>query len=71
MFNCSKYIRGELQFTKSTPVSLKSHPEYSEKWLQARFIDDPSLLGLGDVVVKDVERRQPRAGRLDLLVSDQ
>lgn len=62
---------GKLQFTKSTPVSLKSHPEYSEKWLQARIIDDPSLLGLGDLVVKDVERRQPRAGRLDLLLSDQ
>jgi hypothetical protein len=28
------------------------------------------LLGLGDLVFKDAERRQPRAGRLDLLLSD-
>lgn len=28
------------------------------------------MLGLGDLIVKDVERRQPRAGRLDLLLSD-
>jgi hypothetical protein len=29
-----------------------------------------SLLGLGELVVKDAERRQPRAGRLDLLLAD-
>lgn len=33
-------------------------------------MEDPTLLGLGDLEVKDVERRQPRAGRLDLLLSD-
>ena len=32
--------------------------------------EDPSVLGLEDLIVKDVERRQPRAGRLDLLLSD-
>lgn len=51
-------------------VSLKGHPELSEKWLQQQIVLDPTLLGLGDLVVKDVERRQPRAGRLDLLLSD-
>lgn len=59
-----------MKFTKSTPISLKVHPEYNEKWLQAQIVQDPRILGLGDLQVKDVERRQPRAGRLDLLLSD-
>lgn len=59
-----------MNFQKSKQVSLKAHPEYSEKWLQERLVEDPTLLGLGDLEVKDVERRQPRAGRLDLLLSD-
>lgn len=32
--------------------------------------EDPSLLGLGELVVKDKERIQPRAGRLDFLLQD-
>ena len=41
-----------------------------EKWVQQHIADDPSLLGLGDLILKDKERRQPRAGRLDLLLQD-
>jgi hypothetical protein len=59
-----------LIFEKSQAISLKNHPEYSEKWLQTHIVNDTGLLGLGDLTVKDVERRQPRAGRLDLLLSD-
>lgn len=59
-----------MEFRKSRPISLKAHPVYHEKWLQERLAEDPTLLGLGDLVMKDVERRQPRAGRLDLLMSD-
>lgn len=59
-----------MQYKKSKPVSLKTHPVFNEKWLQQRIAEDPTLLGLGDLTVKDVERRQPRAGRLDLLLSD-
>lgn len=59
-----------MQYQKATPVSLKAHPIYTEKWLQERIAEDTTILGLGDLVVKDVERRQPRAGRLDLLLSD-
>lgn len=59
-----------MSYQKARPVSLKSHTVYNERWLQERIAEDPSLLGLGDLVVKDVERRQPRAGRLDLLLSD-
>ena len=59
-----------MEFRKSRVISLKSHPLYSEKWLQERLAEDPSLLGLGDLALKGIERRQPKAGRLDLLFSD-
>ncbi len=41
-----------------------------EKWLQDQIAADPSILGLGDLDLKDRERSQPRAGRLDLLLQD-
>lgn len=59
-----------MEFIRSSVVSLKAHPELNEKWLQGRIVEDTTILGLGDLVVKDVERRQPRAGRLDLLLFD-
>jgi hypothetical protein len=59
-----------MEFQKAKVLSLRDHPELSERWLQERISEDPSLLGLGDLVVKDIERRQPHAGRLDLLLHD-
>ena len=59
-----------MQFQASRVVSLKNHPLYSEKWLQNLIVQDTALLGLGPLDVRSVERRQPRAGRLDLLLSD-
>jgi hypothetical protein len=59
-----------MQYIRASRVSLKSHPVYNERWLQQRIADDPALLGLGDVIVREVERSQPRAGRLDMLLSD-
>lgn len=59
-----------MEYTKAKPVSLKAHSVYNEKWLQERIAEDTTLLGLGDLVLKDAERRQPRAGRLDLLLAD-
>jgi hypothetical protein len=44
--------------------------ELGERWVQEHVADDPALLGLGDLVLKDKERRQLRAGRLDLLLQD-
>ena len=41
-----------------------------EKWVQARIVENPRLLGLGELAVKDKERIQPAAGRLDLLLVD-
>ena len=59
-----------MKFQKPTTISLRNHSEFNERWLQERIAEDPSLLGLGDLEVKDIERRQPRAGRLDLLLVD-
>ncbi|MCV6547948.1 MAG: hypothetical protein OIF56_11840 [Cohaesibacter sp.] len=57
-------------FTRPKRISLKNHPTYSENWVQDIIADDPSILGLGDLVLRDRERIQPRAGRLDLLLQD-
>lgn len=61
----------DLTYVKPEKISLKNHPEFDERWVQERIAEDPSLLGLGDLVLKDKERIQPRAGRLDLLLQDQ
>jgi len=59
-----------MNFTKFEHISLKQHPTLDERWVQDRIAEDPSILGLGDVVLKDRERLQPRAGRLDILLQD-
>ena len=59
-----------MTYMKPDHISLKTHPEFNEKWLHDRIADDPSILGLGEVVLLDRERNQERAGRLDLLLSD-
>ena len=59
-----------ISFVKSQRVWLSSHPQLNEKWVQEQIASDPSILGLGDVVLRDKERPQPGAGRLDLLLQD-
>lgn len=58
----------EIKLVKAVPVSLKGHPQLDERWVQQQITSDPTILGLGDVYVRDQERIQPRAGRLDLLL---
>ncbi len=58
------------QYIKPNNLWLKDHPEYSEKWVQKIIAGDPAILGLGDLVLRDQERPQPFAGRLDLLLQD-
>lgn len=58
------------KYVKSQVVSLKDHPELTEKWVQARVAEDPSIIGLGELTLKDSERLQPSGGRLDLLLHD-
>ena len=38
--------------------------------MQQIIAEDPGIIGLGDLVLRDKERLQPRAGRLDLLLQD-
>ena len=51
-------------------MSLKGHPDFNEKWVQNLIANDPSILRLGELALRDMERMQPRAGRLDLLLQD-
>ena len=57
-------------FTRAERISLKLHPTLNEQWVQSLIAADPAILGLGDLAVRDKERIQPRAGRLDLLLQD-
>ena len=41
----------ELEFTKFEQINLKNHNLYSEKWVQGRIAEDPSILGLGDLIL--------------------
>lgn len=59
-----EYIKGE-------KINLKNNPDFNEKWVQNRIAEEPSILGLGNLIVKGRERPQPKAGRLDLLLQDQ
>jgi len=59
-----------LTYVKPDRIYLKDHEYLNEKWVQDRIAEDPSILGLGDLILKDKERIQPRAGRLDLLLQD-
>ena len=59
-----------MEFAKFEIISIKNDLELNERWVQDCIAKDPSILGLGDVVLKDKERTQPRAGRLDLLLQD-
>ena len=57
-------------YTPPERFSLKNHPEFTEKWVQNLIANSPSILGLGDLVLRSSEKIQPRAGRLDLLLQD-
>lgn len=59
-----------MKYEKLTKLSLRNHPTLTERWVQDRIAEDPALLGLGDVILKDKERIQPKAGRLDLLLQE-
>ena len=54
-----------LYYSKSEKISLKKH--FSEKWLQDRIEEDPSILGLGELDIIQRERKQSSGGRIDFL----
>ena len=59
-----------MQHVKLKQVQLKNHISLNERWVQDVIADDPSILGIGDVVLKDRERSHRNAGRLDLLLQE-
>lgn len=59
-----------MKYEKLTKLSIRSHSELNERWVQERIAEDPSILGLGDVILKDKERIHAGAGRLDLLLQE-
>lgn len=58
------------KIVKPKRIWMKNHPNLDERWLHEQIKEDPSLLGLGDLELRDSERTQPSGGRLDLLFSD-
>src|SRR5438552_3405388 len=59
-----------IEFHRAERLSIRAHPHLSEKWVQELIATDPSILGLGDLELRQKERAQHHAGRLDLLLQD-
>lgn len=57
--------------TRAQPFSLKGHGEWNEAFVQQHIADDPSVLGLGNLLLRDKERTQPGRGRLDVLLQSE
>jgi len=58
-----------LEYKKAITRSLRELG-FDERWLQERILEDPSILGLGDLNVIERERTQPTGGRIDFLMYD-
>lgn len=56
-------------YVKTTPITMRDAGK-DEKWLHDVICKDPSLIGLGDLLVIERERTQPTGGRIDLILSD-
>ena len=59
-----------MKLIKPEKISLLTSKELNETWVQKVIAEDPSILGLGDLILKDKERIHPKAGRLDILLQD-
>jgi len=59
----------DLKLKKISPVELRTIG-LDEKWLQNRILEDPAILGLGDLEIVGREHRQPVGGRIDFLMFD-
>jgi hypothetical protein len=57
------------EYTKTLPVTLEKR-ERMKRWLQELISKDPSILGLGEVIVIQRERVATYCGRIDLILSD-
>jgi hypothetical protein len=59
----------ENEYVKTKPILLRDAGK-DETWLQRKIEDDPSILGLGNLVVIQNQRMQHTRGRIDLLLED-
>lgn len=59
-----------MKTTKLETISIKNSSELSEKWVQDLIAADPTILGLGELTLRDRERIHRGAGRLDLLLQE-
>jgi hypothetical protein len=57
------------ELKKAVPVRLRS-AGLDERWLQERIVEDPSILGLGDIQLIRREKSQPSGGRIDFVMYD-
>ena len=61
LINIQLIIMNEkLILTNSQKISLREHPHFDEQWLRKVIEDDPSIIGLGDLELKEAERIQPK-----------
>ena len=56
-------------YVKTKPISLRDARK-DETWLQRKIEEDPSILGLGNLVHVQSQRMQHTGGRIDLLLED-
>lgn len=59
-----------MKLLKSERISLKNSSEINEAAIQKFIFDDPTVLGLGDLIPISREKIQPAGGRLDILLGD-
>jgi len=59
-----------MEYIEFKKIEVKTHQTLTEKWVQDRIVENPTILGLGELDVRDKERKQAKAGRLDLLLED-
>lgn len=60
-----------MEYVQSERIWLKGNSELDEAWVQKVIAENPSLLGLGELILKDKERIHSGSGRLDLLLQDE
>lgn len=57
------------EYAKAQPITLREAGK-NERWLHDLIMKDPTILGLGDVLLIQHERSQPTGGRIDLILAD-
>ena len=58
------------RYLKSQRISLEKNTQLDKSWVKQQIADDPSILELGDLVVRDIDRTNTHAGWPDLLLQD-